>query len=247
MGALSRRSFDSLLRDVLTTTQPGIGAYWQVILSHGSSFADREFLVAVSRSDVVGLADLRMPGDGSSFLSHICVSSDVQGRGVATSLLTEHLARHPQVSRMELDVFADNTAAARLYARLGFEPRTATHWFTRPVEPSPPTSAEPALELDDLHDSCAWFDAYGFCELRGRLDGEPFHVGRVGEHTLRLFAPEDASNRRLISRLCAYFPEVRRLLLIVPEHHEVDASGYTLFNRSVRMVADDARRTVVVA
>ena len=243
MGQLSRRSFSHPLRDALITTQPGIGAYWQVMLESKSSFPGREFMVAESGSELVAMADLRILDTDTSFLSHICVSPEVRGRGIAAGLLTEHLTQHPKVSRMELDVFEDNTSAARLYERLGFMPQTASLWLTKVLEG--PLSEKRSLVFNDLHDSQAWFDSYGFCELRGHFEGEPFHVGRIGHHMLRLFSANHARNRRLLDQLRASFPSVHELLLILPEHQWDDRAEFTFFNRSVRMAADDARMTVM--
>ncbi len=79
-------------------------------------------LVALDGKKVVGWSDLRPHDDGLA--RHVGVLGmgllpDYRGRGIGRRLLDELLERSP-FERVELSVFADNTAAISLYEKAGF-------------------------------------------------------------------------------------------------------------------------------
>jgi ribosomal protein S18 acetylase RimI-like enzyme len=79
-------------------------------------------LVALDGKQVIGWADLRPHDEGLA--RHVGVLGmgllpDYRGRGIGRRLLDELLRRSP-FERVELSVFADNTAAIALYEKAGF-------------------------------------------------------------------------------------------------------------------------------
>ena len=89
---------------------------------------NRHFLVAVSPDNtVLGLVMLTV--DSNPRRRHagglgIMVRTDWQGRGVGTALMKAALELEDNwlmLRRVELEVYADNEGAIRLYQRLGFE------------------------------------------------------------------------------------------------------------------------------
>jgi RimJ/RimL family protein N-acetyltransferase len=60
---------------------------------------------------------------GSARLGRVAVAPEVRRSGVARSMLREVVAEifaHPEIQRLELNVYRHNTAAISLYERLGF-------------------------------------------------------------------------------------------------------------------------------
>lgn len=84
-----------------------------------------------------------------------------RGTGAAAALLDDFIARAGAagVAAVELECFAQNTRALRLYQGRGFEPVDALHGY-QCTAPSggPPRGAPPAVDLDAAF---AWLDACG--------------------------------------------------------------------------------------
>lgn len=80
------------------------------------------FLVAEEGGKVVGV--IMGAWDGRrGWLHHLAVAQEARGRGVATALITEVEGRLKAKGclKVNLLVVADNVAARRLYARLGYD------------------------------------------------------------------------------------------------------------------------------
>ncbi|MBN2200523.1 GNAT family N-acetyltransferase [bacterium] len=82
-------------------------------------------IVAVSGNEFAGWCDvtrLDLPGFGHCGRLGMGVAASFRGRGIGTALLKEALrrARENGLSRVELEVFASNEAAIRLYLKTGF-------------------------------------------------------------------------------------------------------------------------------
>jgi putative acetyltransferase len=83
-------------------------------------------LVAVVNGVVVGVLGLHLDSGRRAHTARLgmMVHGDYQGRGVGTALLEAALdlaERWLAISRVELEVFADNEAAIALYRKFGFE------------------------------------------------------------------------------------------------------------------------------
>lgn len=80
--------------------------------------------VHTGSDEAVGHASLRLdPGHRSGRLGRVLVAPGARGRGVATAMLVRVLTSAfdtVELDRVELGVFTHNTAAIRLYERLGF-------------------------------------------------------------------------------------------------------------------------------
>lgn len=95
-------------------------AYLQTVVS-GAVYQ----VVAVDGDKVVGACDIRA-GESKGF-THVgrlgmFVRREWRGQGIGRQLLTAclSLAKEGKLERIELQVFADNTAAIRLYESVGF-------------------------------------------------------------------------------------------------------------------------------
>jgi ribosomal protein S18 acetylase RimI-like enzyme len=87
---------------------------------------DAPAFVAVSGGEVVGWCDIRLderPGSTHRGELGMGVHPDYRSQGIGSALLTAALesARRIGLEQVELDVFASNAQAIRLYERFGFE------------------------------------------------------------------------------------------------------------------------------
>jgi len=105
-----------------------------------------------------------------------------RGRGAAPALLDDLLARAAAagVREVELEVFAQNERAHRLYRGRGFTERHALHGYEADAEvdatddtpgASPPPDHDPALRAIDLASAFAWLD-----EAAAQLGDVPLQV-----------------------------------------------------------------------
>ena len=93
--------------------------FWSELAQHET----RLYLVAEENDEIVGYGGLYAYGE-EAFVQTIAVCADRQGTGIGTAILEALLAdaHRRDVSRIGLEVRADNAKAQRLYARYGFEP-----------------------------------------------------------------------------------------------------------------------------
>lgn len=204
-------AFPEHLRGLLTLTQPRSGKYLEVVLAHRHTQPARHDLVVCEGGNVLAYADLRLPTAGQAFLAHVCVSPEVRGRRLAPRLLAAFCAEQ-EVDELELDVFADNSGARRLYERLGLGEAARTAWWVRPL---PPAAATGTVGLPDYPMSSAAFERFGFCELTVDRGGERYSVGRTGDH-LRLRRREDYEDDALLADIVRVLPEVFAAFLTLP-------------------------------
>ncbi len=84
---------------------------------------------------------------------------EARGQGAAPALLDELITRAQDqgVGAVELEVFAQNERAVRLYRSRGFEVLHALHGFEAVAPESLPLQAEPGVQVD-LASAFAWLD-----------------------------------------------------------------------------------------
>lgn len=83
-------------------------------------------LVAEENGRIVGLLGFRartLPQERHVGMFHLSVAAEARGCGVGTALITTLVERAPAlgIRRIEVEAFAVNEGALRLYERLGFE------------------------------------------------------------------------------------------------------------------------------
>ena len=96
-------------------------AWWQGLIDRGCPFE-----VARDEAQVVGWCDITpVPRPAFSHVGTLAIGllAEYRGRGIGRPLLAATIAdaRRYGLERIELDVFASNTRARRLYEALGFE------------------------------------------------------------------------------------------------------------------------------
>lgn len=242
LAEVSRASFAPRLHPYLISAQPGIHRFWGVVLAHPDAFPGRCFLVAeADGAGRVGFADLQLVGDDRAHLSYICVTEAARGRGVAGTLLRDHLDRFPEVTSMQLDVFEDNQPARALYDRLGFERGATTTWWVADL----PRDAVPAegARVQGLHAATAWMDTYGFAELSVAVGDEVLPLARPSASVLRCPDPALLQRPDVLAAVTAELPELAQVL-VTSEGDEPPASAVgplRQVNRSMRMSASAIR------
>jgi ribosomal-protein-alanine N-acetyltransferase len=92
------------------------GMFWSELAA-----ADRWYLVALDREEVLGYAGLCVYPD-SAWVQNIAVRRSAQGTGLGSRLLDALLAEAARrgAPQIALEVAADNPVARRLYERRGF-------------------------------------------------------------------------------------------------------------------------------
>ncbi|WP_422749526.1 GNAT family N-acetyltransferase [Micromonospora sp. WMMD1219] len=243
LAEVSRASFARHLHDYLTSAQPGVGRFWEVVLAHPESFPGRCFLVAEDEDGRrLGFADLTRVEPGLAHLSYICVVEAARGRGVARELLRAYARAHPDLRSMRLDVFADNAPARALYDRLGFTGDATTTWWVADLALG---GIAPATDVrfEGLHAARAWLDTYGFGELTV-VAGDATHVlGRPSARVLRCFDPATLRRPAVVAAVVRAFPGIDRVLVMTPgEDAPPSAVGpLRAVNRSLRMSTSEIR------
>lgn len=218
LADVSRALHQPGLRDYMIVAQPGIGRYWEVVLDHPASFPGRCLLVAEGESgELLGFADLVLVEPEVAHLSYLCVAEAARGRGVASVLLREYLARNPGVRTMQLDVFADNAPARALYDRIGFEVDSATTWWIADIAQQDKANDE-NVRVEGLHAACAWLETYGFCELSVATPNGTVRLGRPSARVLRCFDVGTLQRPAVLSAVIREFPEIDRVLVLAPGH-----------------------------
>lgn len=212
IASLMRLSFAAHMHPYLTYAQHGIAAYLAKIVENPALFPGYRLRTAADEHGAVrGFAEFRV-NDGEGFLTYICVAPDARRTGLATRMIADFFAMHPQVARLDLDVFEDNASALSFYERLGFTGDTALAWLVRPLPPA----MERSVRIDNAAASLAVFDAYGFCELAAQSDGTRRRLGRIGSQVLRCFGPETFEDESLLAAIRYLLPQLDRALLILP-------------------------------
>lgn len=213
IAELVRDSFDESLLPYLVAAQSGIVEWWRVVLEHPESFAATRFLVAVSGSEErLAYAELKELDATTGFLSYVAVDPGARGHGVATALLAAYLRDAPHLEAMELDVFADNASARRLYDRLGFVETARATWWAAPLEPGPQRPGA----VTDLHAVLARHRTYGFTDLVADPRGSGVRFGILGREVLRCFTLETFDDPAAQATVRALFPGLTRRFAVLP-------------------------------
>lgn len=244
VGALVTESFEARLTPFMVAAQPGWADFVGVALDHPRHFPAQRLRVAELDGTVVGFADFRAPGDGTGFLSYICVAPDARGRGIARALFRGCVQEAGDLHTVALDVFEDNEPARAMYAAMGFEKGDVQVWWQAPiaaVAAAEGTAAEP-VALAGLPLALAALERYGFCELSGTLAGHDVRCGRIGPGVLRLFSAEEFDDVDLAASLARDFPELTTTFGVLPASHQPSAVGAEAFNRVIRMTTRDLPR-----
>ena len=187
-------------------------------------------LVEAASGLPAGIAEWRRM-EGDVFLNQIGVVPTHRGRGGGRALLREGLP--PNASgRLQLDVFARNTLAARWYYRLGLLRTGAYGWYELP-----PFTASRALarsgELGNAGEAARAHTRYGFSEWQLRTPSGAYTVGRLGRAWLRLTEPEVLDDPAACAFLAARAPDRRVLYLGT----EAPAPAAAVLARSLRLEA----------
>lgn len=209
--AMLRESFPSQLNPYLTYAQPGVRHLLGVQIAQPGCFPHKVRTVATGPDDVpVAFAELTLDLPARAFLSYVCVAPHARGKGVAAAMIEDFLRRHPGVTEMELDVFADNEPALRLYHRLGFTLRASATWARRDL----PSAGEP-VPTPGLTTALAAFDRYGFCEVELHRPSGPVRVGRIGPDVLRCHGLAAFADDDLLATARAVLPGPTQALTVV--------------------------------
>jgi hypothetical protein len=146
---------------------------------------------------------------------------------------------------LELDVFADNEPAIRLYDSLGFR-RTSTHrWLTGAV-PTPPeraasarpslTEAAEAAETQHVRDELA---AVGSARLSPAQTGADADLRLVGDGVIQTFDIPTFRDTDLLSAVVSAHGGPRTALLITDDPTPPDAPDIHHIHTSYRMRLSD--------
>jgi len=247
VAALVAGSFDADLTPFMVATQHGWSQFVTVQLDHPEQFRAQRLRVAEVAGRVVGFADFRAPGDGTGFLSYVCVDPATRGRGVARALLRACVREAGELTSVALDVFEDNAAARAMYDSMGFRAGATQSWWRAPLQARAGDLAPAYLALSGLTTSLATLTTYGFCELTGSWAGRDLRCGRLGRSVLRLFAAQDLDDDALLGALAAEFGELTTAFAVLPDGHRPASAQAAEFNRSVRMTTEDLPTLMGVA
>lgn len=240
--AMIRNSFSVKLWPFMTYTQSGAADYLAVSQRFpGATPATESFVVTEEGAeDVLGFADFRLIGEGAAHLSNICVSLEARNKGLASRLIANFIDRHPELDRMQLDVFADNSSARSLYDKLGFREAGKSAWITRDLPP--PIGAQP---IDNLAFALAAHHVYGFCDLQVPVNGIVKKFGMMGDSVIRVFSASDFSDDSTLAGLRAIFSTPSVAFSIVPENELATVSvEHDIINKSVHMTLEIDRKSI---
>lgn len=129
-----RTAFDTSKKKFLNSERDFIAA---------QSVVDGKNLCAVAidgKGDVVGSADLTPNDGGTNVVTNVFVRPDLRGKGIGKRLMVEgieivladelparNLVEAGNKAVLSLDVYTRNTAAIKLYQKLGYEPSSPIH------------------------------------------------------------------------------------------------------------------------
>jgi ribosomal protein S18 acetylase RimI-like enzyme len=236
VAQLLQTSFDEPLSPFLVYCQPGIDTYLVTLLDWSRVFQNHHLYVATNPTgELLGFAEFRSVGDSSCLLSWICVARAARGVGLAERLILLHLDTHPEVDTVELDVFAHNATAIRLYERLGFTTGGTARWWRRAL-PKADSTDRAGLRLSDWHASAASLDRYGFCQINAEYRGHPVRIGLTSSTVVRVDDREQFQDDNLLAALRFVLPDAQHALII--DRGDTDPNSETeLLLKSQRMRA----------
>lgn len=216
VASLLKSSFDESVRPYMTHCQHGIGEFLAVAVDVPDSAPGKRAYVGVIDETVVAYADFREVSPTDGFLSYICVDDRWRGRGIAGLLFAEFLREHPLIERLGLDVFANNSTARRLYARMGFSSESSSAWVARSVGTGRTSPSQAPTGVRGFEAAVASQRLYGFGSFEAEIEGTVFTIGILGESTVKLASLTEFSDDRLLSSLAHLLPSISTAFAIVP-------------------------------
>lgn len=222
---------------------------WDAFLARqGAQLADSR--VAREGADILGFAlAAPRPDIGHWRLATMGAPPAARGSGAAAALLDDFIVRAQAagMAGVELECFAQNTRAQRLYTSRGFAPLHALHGYLMPARAQPPVPHTAAAV--PLADAFAWLDAVSRARADLPLQVTPRSLAalpvalkawRLGSAQL-VFAQADATQlnihslvdtdpaqhhaEALAAQLLAAFPRQR---ISVPQLQRPDLGGEAL-------------------
>lgn len=231
-------AFEAELLDVMIHGAEGASRWVEDQLQAGPRSSAR-FAVARAGGRVAAAADLRVRPP-VLFLSYVAVAPWAEGRGLGRALLRRELARARAegLRRFELDVFATNVRAVRLYEAMGLRTVSERGLWIRPLPRPGAAAGEPAPRAvaHDLPQADVVHARFGFSELSIAVGEREHRVGRLGRRFFRLPPGADAAgDAALLGALAALDPS-REALAAVEGATRPDAlPGWRLLVVSRRM------------
>jgi ribosomal protein S18 acetylase RimI-like enzyme len=209
---LVQSSFSATLLPYMTYGQRGIRRFLEGSLLREGVMPAREALVAVSadHQQVVGYAEFDVRRKLEPHLAYICVAQAQRGRGLASRLIHRFAETNRDAREMTLDVFTDNEPARRLYERLGFRVVGHSEWNVRPL----PAASQALLEVEDLPQSLAVHEAFGFSMLNVVHEGRRVPLGRLGGTRIRVLSEEAFADDAFLAAVRNAFPAAESALLV---------------------------------
>lgn len=209
---LVRSSFSTALLPYMIYGQGGVHRFLRHALLRERVVPTREALVSVSpdHQGVVGYAEFDVRREAVPHLAYICVAPSERGRGLASRLIKRFVDSKPAARAMTLDVFADNKSARSLYERLGFRVVGHSEWNVRSLPPA----SDALLEVEDLPQSLAVHEAFGFSMLNVVHEGHLVPLGRLGDTRVRVSSKEAFANDAFLAAVRNAFPATESVLLI---------------------------------
>lgn len=247
-GDILLDSVPAHLRPYLADAQPEYTELLRRILISPETHPRHRLRVLVTGSGrLAAFADVRVdaPDPETGFVSLLVVFRQFRGRGLASRLFRQIAQEFAEMRALELDVFADNEPAIRLYDSLGFR-RTSTHqWLTRavptlqegaaPARPSLTEAAE-AAEAQHVRDELA---AVGSARLSPAQTGADADLRLVGDRVIQAFDIPTFLDTDLLSAVVAAHGGPRTALLITDDPTPPDAPDVHSINTSHRMRLSD--------
>lgn len=233
VAELIRDCFPPEEHPYMTLCQRGSWRYLQMTIEHQTLFPDVALYVSADDDSVVnGFADFRRRTDGSAFLAHICVSPSSRGRGIASTLLREHM-RTDSVRGLHLDVLEANVGARKAYETLGFTKTASSAWVSRSVMS---IDRAPAFSVDDAPATLACLDTFGFANVNLKKEDRSARVGITSPTVMRCYDADTWRNDSVL-RSAGYYFGTRQAVVICPEASLQPQEARGILFRSLRMSA----------
>lgn len=228
---LVKSTFESRLWPYMSYTQSGSAAFLAVPIAHPSAFPDLRSFVVREGGAVAAFASFQLSRPHGAFLSYICVAPSSRGRGLATKLIDHFLQRERGVRELRLDVFADNTAALALYAKLGFARESRSVWAAREMP-----AAGAARPVNRLAATLAAHAAYGFGEISIGAPAEERTYSVLGTDVVRCRDRESFDDDTALSTIRSVFDASTAFAVIGEDELGGIVSEYETILWSERMV-----------
>ena len=203
-----RASFTDPISRYTAIGQAGYGEFLHDLLSHETS-GEKFIVIGRVKGEVVAFADITLGRATPNFLTRIAVRPDFRGRGLAEQVLRKVHEAYGNSNTWELDVFATNSGAVRLYKSLGFKVVLEKRWICRmPLEIASPTE-EYRSTLDPADSR---YSRYGFTSLS--IDGHSIAIAGMAARYPNL---DSFSNDSIFAKVKDLYPAVDRTFIILNE------------------------------